>query len=93
MDKSLRQTRSTFDFLHSSHMWIQTILSCGKNTAQQCSLGLFQDSDFAGEVNIRGTLVHIRKPHVRANKLDVQETKLQFRTVQQIQKSFPWTQD
>ena len=34
---------------YSSHMWIQTILSCG-NTAKQCRLGLFQDSDFVGDL-------------------------------------------
>ena len=32
---SMRQAFSTFDFLHSSHKWTQTILSCGKhNTAK-----------------------------------------------------------
>ena len=46
------------------------------NTTKQCRLGLFQDSDFAGhledsKVNIRRHSVHFRKPHVRANKLDV----------------------
>ena len=35
-------------------------------------LGLFQDS----EINIERNLMHFRKPHVRANKLDVQETNI-----------------
>ena len=48
MDQSLWQTLDSLDFLHSPHMWIQTILLCGNNT-QQCRLGLFQDSDFAGD--------------------------------------------
>ena len=49
------------------------------NTAQQCRLGFFQDSDLAGDledpkINIRWTLVHFRKSNISANKLDVQET-------------------
>ena len=44
------------------------------NTAQQCRLGLFQDSDFAGDLNF----VHVWKSHVRANKLDVQEANFCF---------------
>ena len=51
------------------------------NTTQQCGLGLFQDSHFVRrlgrfKINIRRTLVHFRKSHVRANKLDVQETDI-----------------
>ena len=62
VDQSLWQTFSSFDLLHSSHEWIQTILS---------------DKDFAGdlerlEINMRRTLVHCRQSHVRV-KLDVQE--------------------
>ena len=34
MDQSLRQTPESIDILHSSHMWIQNILSCGKNTVK-----------------------------------------------------------
>ena len=30
MDQGLWQTPASIDFIHSSHMWIQTILSCGK---------------------------------------------------------------
>ena len=41
MDQSLWQTPESFDILHPSHMWIQT---------KQCRLGLFQDSDFAGDL-------------------------------------------
>ena len=39
-----------------------------ENTGQQCRLGLFQDRNS----------VHFRKSHVRANKLDVQETDFCF---------------
>ena len=31
VDESMWQTFSTLDLLHSSHKWIKTILSCGKN--------------------------------------------------------------
>ena len=29
MDQSLWQTTESFDILHPSHMWIQTVLLCG----------------------------------------------------------------
>ena len=53
------------------------------NTAQQCRLGLFQDSDFEGDledskVNFGWNSVHFRKPNICASKLDVQETNLSF---------------
>ena len=45
------------------------------NTARQCRLGLFQDSDFAGDLEDsnqhRWNLMYFRKSHVCANKLDV----------------------
>ena len=56
------------------------------NTAKQCRLGLFQDFDFAGDLEDSkstsdGTLCNFRKPHVRSNQL-----------AQQNQKSFLWMQ-
>ena len=48
------------------------------NTAKQCRLGLFQDSDFAGDLE---------------ESVGCVRNKLQFRTVQQNQKSFLWTED
>ena len=44
IDKGLWQTLGTFDLVHSSYKWIQAILLC------QCRLGLFQDSDFARDL-------------------------------------------
>ena len=48
------------------------------NTAKQCRLGLFQDSDFAGDLEdkkpIREEHCAFRKPYMCSNKLDVQET-------------------
>ena len=49
MDQSMWQTIISFDLLHSSYLWIQTVLPCG-NTAKQCRLGLFQGSEFVGDL-------------------------------------------
>ena len=46
MDQSLWQTLESIDILHSSHVNTNNV----GNTAKQCRLGLFQDSDFAGDV-------------------------------------------
>ena len=56
---------------------------CVGNTAQQCRYGLFQDSDFAGDLDDSkstsgGVLCVFRKPNICANKLDVQESNLSF---------------
>ena len=52
------------------------------NTAQQCTLGLFQDSDFARDLedskSTSGGILCVRKPNVRTNKLDVEGTNLSF---------------
>ena len=58
MDSCMWETIGKIDFVHSSHKRIPTILSCG-NTAQHCRLGLFQDSDFAGD--LRRCLVYFWK--------------------------------
>ena len=58
------------------------------NTAQQCRLGLFQDSDFAGDPedskSTSGGILCFRKSHVRANKLDVQETDISFQVQRKL---------
>ena len=53
------------------------------NTAKQCRLGLFQDSDFAGDLEDSkstsgGTLCVFWKSYICSNKLDVQETNFSF---------------
>ena len=48
MDESMWQTFSTFDFLHNPTSEFKQYCQVW-NTAQQCGLGLFQDSDFAGD--------------------------------------------
>ena len=49
MDQSLWQTFSTFDLLRTPHERTPATLLCGKHILQ-CRLGLFQDSDFAGDL-------------------------------------------
>ena len=53
------------------------------NTAKQCRLGLFQDSDFAGDLeNSKSTsgrnIVRFWKSYICSDKLDVQETDCRF---------------
>ena len=59
------------------------MLSCEKNTAQQCRLGLFQDSDLAGDFEDSkstsgGILCIFGSRTICADMLDVQETDLSF---------------
>ena len=68
------------------------------NTAKQCRLGLFQDSDFAGDLEdsksaAGGTSCAFWEVIHLSQSVGCGRNKLQFRTVQQNQKSFPWTQD
>ena len=76
MDKSTWQTFGTFDLLHSSHMWIQTLLSCGKHSTTMqiriVSRLWFCRRPWRLEVNTR------RKSNICSHKLDVQETNLSF---------------
>ena len=41
------------------------------NTAKQCRLGLFQNFDFAGDLEDSKNIVHFWKPYVCSNQLDV----------------------
>ena len=45
----MRQTLGSFDLIHPSHCEFKQYCHVG-NTAKQCRLGLFQDSDFAGDL-------------------------------------------
>ena len=59
------------------------------NTAKQCRLGLFQDSDFRGrswrfKIHFWRNTVHFRKSYVCSNKLDVQETNCCFAQLNRI---------
>ena len=53
------------------------------NTAKPCRLGLFQDSDFAGDLEDSkstsgGTFLRFWKSYICSNKLDVKETNCRF---------------
>ena len=65
----------SFELLHSSHMWIHTVLFVG-STAKQCRLGLFQDLRFCRrswgfKINFRWNIVRFWKSYVCSNQLDV----------------------
>ena len=58
-------------------------------TGKQCRLGLFQDSDFAGDLEDSkstsgGTLCIFWKSYICSNKLDVQETNCRFEQFDRI---------
>ena len=82
MDKSLWQTLGAFDLLHSSHMWIQAILLCGKHSTTMqiriVSRLWFCRRPWRFEIYFGWNIVHFRKSHVRTKKLDVQETDFSF---------------
>ena len=68
------------------------------NTAKQCRLGLFQHSDIAGDLEDSestsgGTLCIFGSHTFVPISWMCKKNTLQFHTVQQNQKSFPWTQD
>ena len=48
------------------------------NTAKQYRLGLFQDSDFAGDLQDSAKTLRFWKSYICSNKLDVQETDFSF---------------
>ena len=67
------------------------------NTAKQCRLGLIQDSDFARDLedskSTSGGTLCMFGSHTFVPISWMRRNKLQFRTVQQNQKSFLWMQD
>ena len=59
------------------------------STAKQCRLGLFQDSDFAGDLeDSKSTsgenIMCFRQSHICSNKLDVSETDVSFSQLNRI---------
>ena len=66
------------------------------NIAKQCRLGQFQDFDFAGDLedskSTSGGTLFLEVIHL-FQTVGCVRNKLQFRTVQQNQKSFLWMQD
>ena len=67
------------------------------NTAKQCRLGLFQDSDFAGDLEDSLLLLLEHCAFLEAirvfQSVGCARNRLQFHMVPQKLKSFPWTQD
>ena len=97
MDQCLWQTIISFDFLHSSHKWIQTMLSCGEH-CQTMRIGDCFKTPILQQM-LRMQNLHEGEHCAFSEDISLFQqvgcvrNKLQFRTVQQNQKSFPWTQD
>ena len=78
MDKSLWQTLGSFDFWHSSHKWLPTLLSCGKQSSA-LSIG----RRWRLKINFGWNLMCLWKSNTRPHKLAVQEAQRQCLTVPQ----------
>ena len=70
----LWQTTISFDLLHSSHMWIQTVLLCGKH-CRTMQIGAVSRLRFCVrswglKIHFWRNIVHFWKPHICSNKLD-----------------------
>ena len=75
MDQSLWQTPISFDLPYSSHKWIPTMLSCGKQ-CKTVQLGLFSGLRFCRrswglEIYVRWSIVCFWKSYICSNQLDV----------------------
>ena len=75
MDQSMWQTIISFDLSHSSHMWLRTLLSCGKH-CQTMQIGTVSRVRFCRrcwglKIYIRWNIVHCWKSYVCSNQLDV----------------------
>ena len=71
MDQSMWQTTTSFDLLHSSYMWIQTVLSCGKH-CQTMQIGAvsrlrFCRRSWGFKMYIRWNFVHFGESYVCFN--------------------------
>ena len=82
MDQSMWQTSESTYFIHSSHKWTQTILSCGKfcqsNADWDCFRILILREILKIQNPFRWNIMCFWKPHICSNKLDVQETNCRF---------------
>ena len=75
MDQSLWQTTDSIDILYSSHMWLQTVLPCGKH-CQTMQAGTFSRLRFFGrswglKIYLWWNNVRFWKSYICSNKLDV----------------------
>ena len=80
------------DILHPSHMWIQTVLSCGKR-CQTMQIGTVSWLRFCGrswglKIYFGWNIVCFWKSYICSNKLDVQETNVSFTQFNRIRNHF-----
>ena len=81
---------------HSTTMQNRTVSGLWLCRAQQCRLGLFRGSGFAGDLEDSrstsgGILMHFGRSHVCANRLDVQETNFGFTQFYRSMQVHAWT--
>ena len=95
--KILWQTIISCDLLHSSYMWIQTILSCWETLQNNADWDCFKNSILQEILRIQNLhqVEHCAILEVIRlfRRVGCVRNKLQFRTNQQNLKSFPWMQD
>ena len=82
MDQSLWQTVISFDLSHSSYMWLQTTLLCGKH-CKTMQIGTvsrlrFCRRSWGFEIHFWRNIVRFWKSYMCSNQLDVQEANLSF---------------
>ena len=94
VDQSLWPTPESMDILHSSYLWIQTTLSCGKHCktmlAGTVSRLRFCRRSWGFKIYIRRSFVHFWKSNICTDQLDVQEANVSCLTAPQNQRSYRW---
>ena len=82
MDQGLWQTSESIDFIYSSYLWMQTILSCGKywQTMQTGTVSGFwlRRRSWRFKIHFWRNIVRFWKSYICSNKLGVQETNCCF---------------
>ena len=94
MDSGMRQTIGKIDFIHSSHKWLPDNIVTWETLTQHCRLGLFQDSDFAGDLedskSTSGESCVCSEVEHLSPSVGCARSKHQSPTVQQNKKLFLW---
>ena len=95
MDKGMWQTIMSFDLIHASYMWMQTVLFCGKHCqTMQTGTVRFCRRSWGFKIYIRWNIAFFFLEDIHLfQSVGCVRNKLQFRTAQQNQKSFLWMQD
>ena len=91
-DQSLRQTIISFNILHSSYMWIGTVLSCGKH-CQTMQTGTVSGLRFCWrswgfKIYLWRNMVRCGKSYVCPNPLDVKKSNFSFAQFNKIRNHF-----